>query len=124
MPTLNSSVALTTQTAINDTTEEQLTPADIDTSAAFLIMANFEIDNTSGSVTNGVILRAYGSIKGTAEMADVPFWERLYVPTGVALERVQFAIDVAGQRDVELWAIAAAATDDYDVGGDYAVLDW
>ena len=116
MVTWGADTTLGDQTAINETTEEFLNIVDM--ASAIAAHCQIEIDNESGSVTNGVIISIYATLDAATEVwDDVPFRTWVHFPTGIALERL--SIIVTGVYKFRLGFLATAATDDYTVGGDY-----
>jgi hypothetical protein len=114
MVTWGASTTLGDQTAINDTVEEFLNT--IDMSTALICDMTIEIDNESGSVTNGVIISVYTRVD-TTNFSDDPLIRFEHIPSGIALERIP--LQIAGVYEFRLGFLASAATDDYTVGGDY-----
>lgn len=117
--TWGADTALTTQTAINDTVEEFL--GTIDLSAGLAAHIQLEIDNESGSFTNGVLIACYATVDLTSEVFDdIPFFGPwLIEPVPVTLER--WPLIISGVYKFRIGAIADGATDDYTCGGDYRV---
>ena len=116
--TWGSDTALTTQTAIDNVTEEFI--GTIDLSTALSAHIQLEIDNESGSVTDDVIISVYATLDATSEVfddkADMTF---TITPSGIALER--HPLVVSGVYKFRIGALSAGATDTYAVGGDYRV---
>lgn len=118
--TWGAKTTLGSQTAINDTVEEFLPSAGGGVTLAAGMQAHVQltIDNTSGTVTNGVIISVYSTLDDASENWDEdPFMSFEYVPSGIAAEEVSFV--VSGIYKFRIGALAAAATDDYDVSGNY-----
>ncbi len=113
-----SDTALTTQTAIDNSTEEFMGTIDLATSLSAHIQ--LEIDNESGSITDDVIISVYSTLDASAEVFDdVAFQTFTVTPTGIALERLSFV--VSGVYKFRIGALSDGATDTYAVGGDYRV---
>jgi hypothetical protein len=115
-----SDTTLGSQTAINDTVEEFLPSGGggIELEPGESAHVQLQIDNTSGSVTNGVIISVYTTLDTTSEDWDErPYRQLTYVPDGITAEDWSFIVsDVFSFR---IGLLAAAAADDYDVGGNY-----
>ena len=115
-----SDTTLGSQTAINDTVEEFLPSAGggIELGPGESAHVQLEIDNESGSVTNGVIISIYTTLDtATEDWDERPYRQFTYVPSGIAAEDFSFLVsDVFSFR---IGLLAAAATDDYTVGGNY-----
>ncbi len=108
--------ALTTQTAIDNSTEEFMGTIDLATSLSAHIQ--LEIDNESGSITDDVIIAVYSTLDASTEVFDdVAFQTFRITPTGITLERLSFV--VSGVYKFRIGALSAGATDTYAVGGDY-----
>ena len=111
-----SDTALTTQTAIDNSTEEFM--GTIDLATALSAHVQLEIDNESGSVTDAVIISVYATLDASSEVFDnQAFMELRIVPSGIALER--HPLVVLGVYKFRIGALSAGATDTYAVGGDY-----
>ena len=110
--------ALTTQTAIDNSTEEFMGTIDLATSLSAHIQ--LEIDNESGSIVDDVIISVYATLDASSEVFDdVAFMSFSVTPKGIALERLSFV--VSGVYKFRIGALSAGATDTYAVGGDYRV---
>ena len=111
-----SDTALTTQTAIDNSTEEFM--GTIDLATALSAHIQLEIDNEAGSVTDDVIISVYSTLDTSSEVFDdVAFMSFTITPTGIALERHSFV--VSGVYKFRIGALSSGATDTYAVGGDY-----
>jgi len=115
-----SDTTIGSQSAINDSVEEFLPSAGggIELGPGESAHVQLEIDNESGSVTNGVIISVYTTLDTTSEDWDErPYRQLTYLPSGIAAEDWSFIVsDVFSFR---IGLLAAAATDDYTVGGNY-----
>ena len=110
--------ALTTQTAIDNSTEEFV--GTIDLSTALSAHIQLEIDNESGSVTDAVIISVYATLDATSEVFDdAPYMTFSILPSGIALER--HPLVVSGIYKFRIGVLSSGATDTYAVGGDYRV---
>ncbi len=110
--------ALTSQTAINNTTEEYIGTIDLSTSLSAHIQ--LEVDNEGGSVTDAVIISIYATLDATSEVWDDEAYMTFSIlPSGTALER--HPIVVSGIYKFRIGALSAGSTDTYTVGGDYRV---
>ena len=111
-----SDTALTTQTAIDNSTEEFM--GTIDLATALSAHIQLEIDNESGSVVDAVIISVYSTLDASSEVFDdVAFMRFRVTPAGIALERMSFV--VSGVYKFRIGALSAGPTDNYAVGGDY-----
>ncbi len=109
--------ALTTQTAIDNVTEEFL--GTIDLAAGLQAHIQLEVDNEAGSVTDDLIISIYSTLDDTSEdFDDEPFMQFTITPSGIALERHSFV--VSGIYKFRIGALSSG-TDDYTAGGDYRV---
>ncbi len=116
--TWGSDTALTTQTAIDNSTEEFI--GTIDLSTALSAHIQLEIDNESGSVVDAVIISVYATLDATSEVFDDQAYMTFSIlPSGIALER--HPIVVAGIYKFRIGVLSSGATDTYAVGGDYRV---
>ena len=116
--TWGSDTALTTQTAIDNSTEEFL--GTIDLAAGLQAHIQLEVDNESGSITDNLIVAIYSTLDATSEVwDDEPFMEFTIKPSGIALERHAFV--VAGIYKFRIGCLSSGATDTYTAGGDYKV---
>lgn len=107
-----------TLTTITSTVEQYLTA--ISLNPGELAQVQLTIDNTSGSVANGVTISVYTTLDSTSEVWDDRAWrQQNYVPDGVTAE--QYTITVSGIYRFRIGLIATAVTDDYDVSGQYRV---
>lgn len=112
----SSATALTTQTAINNSTEEFMGTIDLLTSLQAHIQ--LEIDNEDAtSVTDDVIISIYATVDVGGNFDDVAFMSFRITPAGIALERMSFV--VSGITKFRIGALSSGATDTYAVGGDY-----
>ena len=84
--------ALTTQSAIDNSTEEFL--GIIDMSTGLTCHIQLEVDNEHGStVTDDLLVAVYTTLDSTAEVwDDVPFFSFRHTPATVSLERVPFVV--------------------------------
>lgn len=115
-----SKTTLGSQTAINDTVEEFLPSAGggIALNPGESALVQLEVDNESGTVTNGVIVAIYTTLDDATEDWDEhAFMEFEVVPDTVSAEDISFV--VAGVYKFRIGLLAAAVTDDYTVGGNY-----
>ena len=122
MVTWGADTALTTQTAINNTTEEFLHGAGlgIDLSTGLSCHVQLEVDNESGSVTDDLIVAIYTTLDASSEVwDDEPFMKFSITPSGVALERHAFV--VSGVYKFRIGCLSSGATDTYAAGGDFRV---
>ena len=122
MVTWGADTALTTQTAINNTTEEFLHGAGlgIDLSTGLSCHVQLEVDNESGSVTDDLIVAVYTTLDASSEVwDDQSFFSFSVTPTGVALERIPFV--VSGVYKFRIGCLSSGATDVYTAGGDYRI---
>ncbi len=116
--TWGNDTALTSQTAINNTTEEFV--GTIDLSTALSAHIQLEVDNEGGSVTDAVIISIYATLDAASEVwDDQPYMTFSILPSGIALER--HPIVVSGIYKFRIGALSAGSTDTYTVGGDYRV---
>ncbi len=112
----SSATALTTQTAIDNSTEEFMGTIDLLTSLQAHVQ--LEIDNEhSTTVTDDVIISVYATVDVGGNFDDVPFMSFSVTPAAVALERMSFI--VSGVTKFRIGALSTGATDTYAVGGDY-----
>ncbi len=110
--------ALTTQTAIDNSTEEFI--GTIDLSTALSAQIQLEIDNEGGSVVDNVIISVYATLDASSEVfGDKPYMRFTIKPDTVALER--HPLVVSGVYKFRIGALSTGATDTYAVGGDYRV---
>jgi len=118
MVTWGAKTTLGDQTLIDHVTEEYLNAVTLAT--GLVADLQVEIDNESGSVTNGVQISIYTTLDDSTETwSDRPFRRWVHFPDGIAMEIVP--VIVAGVYKFRLGFLAVAATDDYTVGGDYRV---
>ena len=112
-----SDTALTTQTAIDNSTEEFM--GIIDLATALSAHVQLEIDNEDGTtVTDDAIIAIYATLDASTEVFDDnPFMQFRVTPAAVALERLSFV--VSGVYKFRIGALSSGATDTYAVGGDY-----
>ena len=112
-----SDTALTTQTAIDNSTEEFM--GTIDLATALSAHIQLEIDNEDGSsVTDDVIISVYATLDASSEVFDdVAMMAFRITPAAITLERMSFV--VSGVYKFRIGALSAGATDTYAVGGDY-----
>lgn len=116
--TWGSDTALTTQTAIDNSTEEFI--GTIDLSASLSAHIQLEIDNESGSVTDAVIISVYATLDDASEVFDDQAYMTFTIsPSGVAVER--HPLVVSGVYKFRIGVLSSGATDTYAVGGDYRV---
>ena len=116
--TWGSDTALTTQTAINNSSEEFI--GTIALAAGLSAHIQLEIDNESGSVTDAVIISIYATLDSTSEVFDDQAYMTFTIlPSGIALER--HPLVVSGIYKFRIGVLSAGATDNYAVGGDYRV---
>ena len=116
--TWGSDTALTTQTAIDNSTEEYIGTIDLATSMSAHIQ--LEIDNEGGSVTDAVIISIYATLDATSEVwDDQAYMTFTILPSGIALER--HPLVVSGIYKFRIGVKSSGATDTYAVGGDYRV---
>ena len=116
--TWGSDTALTTQTAIDNATEEFI--GTIALATALSAHIQLEIDNESGSVTDAVIISVYATLDATSEVFDdEPYMTFAITPDTVALER--HPLVVSGIYRFRIGVKSSGATDTYAVGGDYRV---
>jgi hypothetical protein len=118
--TWGTKTTLGSQTAINDATEEFLPSAGggVALSGAILAHVQLQVDNESGAVTNGVLVRVYTTQDDSTEDWDEhPFMEFEVVPDTINAEDISFV--VSGVYKFRIGLLASAVTDDYTVGGDY-----
>ena len=116
--TWGSDTALTTQTAINNSSEEFIGIIALATGLSAHIQ--LEIDNESGSVTDAVIISIYATLDASSEVWDDQAYMTFSIlPSGIALER--HPLVVSGVYKFRIGALSAGATDTYAVGGDYRV---
>ncbi len=116
--TWGSDTALTTQTAINNSTEEFL--GIIDLAAGMHAHIQLEVDNESGSITDDLIVNVYTTLDASTEVwDDGPFMSFQITPAAVALERHGFV--VSGVYKFRIGCLSSGATDVYTAGGDYRV---
>ncbi len=111
--------ALTTQTAIDNSTEEFL--GTIDLSAGLLAHIQLEVDNEHATtVTDDLLVAIYTTLDAASEVwDDVPFMSFSHTPATVTLERVSF--DVSGVYKFRIGVLSSGATNTYAAGGDYRV---
>ena len=112
-----SDTALTTQTAIDNSTEEFM--GTIDLATALSAHVQLEIDNEDGStVTDDVIISVYATLDASTEVFDdKAFMSFTVTPAAITLERISFV--VSGVYKFRIGALSSGATDTYAVGGDY-----
>ncbi len=117
--TWGSDTALTTQTAIDNSTEEFL--GTIDLASGLSAHIQLEIDNEDGStVTDDLIVAIYTTLDASTEVwDDNPFMTFTITPAAVALERQSFV--VSGVYKFRIGCLSSGATDTYAAGGDYKV---
>ncbi len=116
--TWGSDTALTTQTAIDNSTEEFL--GIIDLASGLSAHVQLEIDNEAGSVTDDLIVNIYTTLDAATEVwDDNPFMSFTITPAGVTLERQSFV--VSGVYKFRIGCLSSGATDTYAAGGDYKV---
>ncbi len=116
--TWGSDTALTTQTAIDNSTEEFI--GTIDLSTALSAHIQLEIDNEGGSVVDSAIISVYATLDASAEVFDDRAYMTMTItPSGVALER--HPLVVSGIYKFRIGVLSSGATDTYAVGGDYRV---
>ncbi len=117
--TWGADTALTTQTAIDNSTEEFL--GTIDLAAGLQAHIQLEIDNEHGSVvTDSLIVAIYTTLDASSEVwDDNPFFVVPITPAGIALERQSFV--VSGVYKFRIGCLSSGATDTYAAGGDYRV---
>ena len=116
--TWSADTALTTQTAIDNSTEEFI--GTIDLASGLSAHIQLEIDNESGSVTDAVIISVYATLDATSEVFDdAPYMTFSILPSGIALER--HPLVVSGIYKFRIGVLSSGATDTYAVGGDYRV---
>lgn len=116
--TWGSDTALTTQTAIDNATEEFI--GTIDLATALSAHIQLEIDNESGSVTDAVIISVYATLDASTEVFDDEAYMTFSIlPSGITLER--HPLVVSGVYKFRIGVLSAGATDAYAVGGDYRV---
>ena len=110
--------ALTTQTAIDNSTEEFV--GTIDLSTALSAQIQLEIDNEGGSVVDSAIISVYATLDASSEVfGDKPYMTMTIKPDTVALER--HPLVVSGIYKFRIGVLSSGATDTYAVGGDYRV---
>ena len=116
--TWGSDQTLTTQTAIDNATEEYI--GTIDLSSALSAYIQLEIDNESGSVTDAVIISIYGTLLDDASRWDTePYMTFTILPSVITVER--HPLVVSGIYRFRIGVLSSGATDTYAVGGDYKV---
>jgi hypothetical protein len=117
--TWGADTALTTQTAINNSTEEFV--GTIDLSSGLLAHIQLEVDNEHATtVTDDLIVSVYSTLDDASEVFDdEPFMQFQHTPATVSLERVAF--DVSGVYKFRIGCLSSGATDTYTAGGDYRV---
>ena len=116
--TWGSDTALTTQTAIDNATEEFI--GTIALATALSAHIQLEIDNESGSITDAVIISVYATLDDTSEVFDDQAYMTFTIlPSSVTLER--HPLVVSGIYKFRIGALSDGATDTYAVGGDYRV---
>ena len=116
--TWGADTALTTQTAIDNSTEEFL--GTIDLASGLQAHIQLEVDNEGASVTDDLIVAVYSTLDASSEVFDdEPFMKFQYTPSGIALERVAFV--VSGIYKFRIGCLSSGATDTYAAGGDYRV---
>ncbi len=120
--TWGADTALTTQTAIDNSTEEFLHASgegiDLDTGLACHIQ--LEVDNESGSVVDALIVAVYATLDLTSKVFDdEPFMQFSFQPATISLERLSFV--VSGIYGFRIGCLSSGATDVYTAGGDYRV---
>ncbi len=110
--------ALTTQSAIDNSTEEFL--GTIDLAAGLQAQIQLEVDNEGASVVDDLIVSIYTTLDAASEVwDDEPFMRFQYTPSGIALERMTFV--VSGIYKFRIGCLSSGATDTYTAGGDYRV---
>ncbi len=116
--TWGADTALTTQSGIDNSTEEYL--GTIDLASGLSAHIQLEIDNESGSVVDAVIISIYATLDASSEVwDDSPYMSFSILPSGITLER--HPIVVSGIYKFRIGVLSAGATDTYAVGGDYRV---
>ena len=116
--TWGSDTALTTQTGIDNVTEEFI--GTIDLASGLSAHIQLEIDNEGGSVTDAVIISVYATLDATSEVwDDQAYMTFTILPSSIALER--HPLVVSGIYKFRIGVLSAGATDTYAVGGDYKV---
>lgn len=117
--TWGSDTALTTQTAIDNSTEEFL--GTIDMASGLQAQVQLEIDNEHATtVTDHLIVAIYTTLDAASEVwDDNPFMSFIVLPAAVALERQSFV--VSGVYKFRIGCLSSGATDTYAAGGDYKV---
>ena len=116
--TCGSDTALTTQTGIDNATEEFI--GTIDLSGALSAYIQLEIDNESGSVTDAVIISIYGTnLDDSSRWDTAPYQTFTIKPSVITVER--HPLVVSGIYRFRIGVLSAGATDTYAVGGDYKV---
>ena len=87
--TWGSDTALTTQTAIDNATEEFI--GTIDLAAALSAHIQLEIDNEAGSVTDAVIISVYATLDDTSEVFDDQAYMTFTIlPSGSYVKQINF----------------------------------
>lgn len=120
--TWGAKTALTTQTAINNTTEEFLHGSGLGITLATGLSCHvqLEVDNEAGSVTDDLLVAIYTTLDdSSAVWDDVAFMSFAHTPAGIALERVAFI--VSGVYHFRIGVLSSGATDTYGAGGDYRI---
>lgn len=111
--------ALTTQTAIDNSTEEFL--GIIDLAAGLQAHVQLEVDNEhADTVTDDLIVNVYTTLDASSEVwDDEPFMTFQITPAAVALERHSFV--VSGVYKFRIGCLSSGTTNTYAAGGDYRV---
>jgi len=112
--------SLGTQTAVDDTTEEFLPSAGggISLNPGESAHCQIQYDNTSGSLTDDIIISFYSTLDDTSEDWDEkPFMTIVVAPDSTNAEDI--SVLVSGVYSFRIGFLSSGATDTYDVGGNY-----
>ena len=123
MVTWGDKTALTTQTTIDNATEEFLhgSGLGIDLSGGLSCHIQLEVDVDGGAgPTDDLIVAIYTSLDDTSEVwDDEPFFEQTITPADLDLDR--HPLVVSGIYKFRIGCLSSGATNTYAVGGDFRV---